>query len=122
MPGLTGLTSNEARYLALVMYLDAGFDSSAAVSRIQANLKALDTHPDSYREIAQKDIAAITGKTVTAATTVLTAEQAVQQAFALYKQSGLDDNAALARVQVILPQLAATPANYAQLVQTDLAR
>ncbi len=51
----------------------------------------------------------------------LTAEQAVQQAFALYIQSGLDQNTAMAKIQQILPQLSAQPNAYAQIVQQSLA-
>ncbi len=51
----------------------------------------------------------------------LTAEQAVQQAFALYIQNGLDQNTAMAKVQQILPQLSAQPNAYAQIVQQSLA-
>ena len=51
----------------------------------------------------------------------LTAEQAVQKAFALFVQSGLDQNTAMAKVQEILPQISAQPDAYAQFVQQALA-
>ena len=51
----------------------------------------------------------------------LTAEQAVQKAFALFVQNGLDQNTAMAKVQEILPQISAQPDAYAQFVQQALA-
>ena len=51
----------------------------------------------------------------------ITFEEAVQQAFALYVNSGLDQNAAMIRVQAILPQLMAAPSAFVQIVQADLA-
>ena len=64
---------------------------------------------------------ASTTATATATASSITAEQAVQKAFALYVQNGLDTNSAMTRVQTVLAQLAAAPANYAQIVQNDLA-
>lgn len=61
------------------------------------------------------------GAIASATASTITAEQAVQKAFALYVQNGLDTNSAMTRVQTVLAQLAATPANYAQIVQNDLA-
>lgn len=55
-------------------------------------------------------------------TPTITAEQAVQRAYALYVQGGLDSNSAMTHVQGILSQLAAAPDTYAQLVQNDLAQ
>lgn len=49
------------------------------------------------------------------------AEQAVQQAYALYIQNGLSSDAAMSRVQALVPQITAQPAAVAQLVQNDLA-
>lgn len=76
--------------------------------------------------------ASITAQTTPAAATpaisapstasAITAEQAVQRAYALYVQGGLDSNTAMTRIQGLLPQLAATPDSYAQLVQNDLAQ
>ena len=51
----------------------------------------------------------------------ITAEQAVQNAYALYVQNGLTSDAAMNRVQAVLPQLAATPSEYLRIVQKDLA-
>lgn len=61
-----------------------------------------------------------TTATATPAATSITPAEAVQQAFALYVQNGLDANSAFARVQAITAQLAAQPDNYAQFVQADL--
>ena len=51
----------------------------------------------------------------------ITFEDALQQALMLYINSGLDQNTAMARLQVILPQLIANPAAFLQIVQADLA-
>lgn len=58
---------------------------------------------------------------VVPAETGVTAEQAVQKAYALYVQSGLDSNTAMTRVQAVLSQISANPGAYAQIVQQDLA-
>lgn len=52
----------------------------------------------------------------------ITAEEAVNDAFALYVQSGLDANAAMAKVQGVLPQISANPSNYQAIVQKDLGQ
>ena len=54
-------------------------------------------------------------------TTGMTAEQAVQNAYALYVQNGLTSDAAMARVQAVLARLTAQPDAYIQIVQDDLA-
>ena len=51
---------------------------------------------------------------------VLTPEQIVQQAFALYVQAGLDQNTALQRVQAKMNDLVKQPANLTAIVQSDL--
>lgn len=51
----------------------------------------------------------------------VTAEQAVQNAYALYVQNGLSSDAAMARIQAVLAKLTAQPAAYVQIVQDDLA-
>lgn len=50
----------------------------------------------------------------------ITAETAVQKAYALYVQSGLTSDAAFARVQANLGKIVATPASYEQIVKADL--
>lgn len=51
----------------------------------------------------------------------ITAEQAVQNAYALYVQHGLTSEAAMNRVQTILAKLTAQPSEYLRIVQEDLA-
>ena len=51
----------------------------------------------------------------------ITAEQAVQDAYALYVQNGLTSEAAMNRVQTVLPKLTAQPSEYLRIVQEDLA-
>ncbi len=51
----------------------------------------------------------------------ITAEQAVQNAYALYVQHGLTSEAAMSRVQAVLAKLTAQPSEYLRIVQEDLA-
>ena len=51
----------------------------------------------------------------------ITAEQAVQNAYALYVQHGLTSEAAMNRVQTVLAKLTAQPSEYLRIVQEDLA-
>lgn len=51
----------------------------------------------------------------------ITAEQAVQNAYALYVQNGLTSEAAMSRVQAVLAKLTAQPSEYLRIVQEDLA-
>lgn len=51
----------------------------------------------------------------------ITAEQAVQNAYALYVQNGLTSAAAMSRVQAVLAKLTAQPSEYLRIVQEDLA-
>ena len=51
----------------------------------------------------------------------ITAEQAVQNAYALYIQNGLTSEAAMNRVQTVLTKLTAQPSEYPRIVQEDLA-
>lgn len=51
----------------------------------------------------------------------ITAEQAVQNAYALYVQNGLTSEAAMNRVQSVLTKLTAQPSEYLRIVQEDLA-
>ena len=53
--------------------------------------------------------------------TGITAEQAVQNAYALYVQNGLTSEAAMNRVQTVLTKLTAQPSEYLRIVQEDLA-
>ena len=50
----------------------------------------------------------------------ITAEQAVQNAYALYVQNGLTSEAAMNRVQTVLTKLTAQPSEYLRIVQEDL--
>lgn len=66
------------------------------------------------------------GTTAASANTVavpagITAEQAVQNAYALYVQNGLTSEAAMNRVQTVLTKLTAQPSEYLRIVQEDLA-
>ncbi len=58
---------------------------------------------------------------VQAAAVGITPQQAVQQAFAMYIQGGLDQNTALQRVQAKTAEIVANPSNIAAIVQADLA-
>ena len=51
----------------------------------------------------------------------ITAEQAVQNAYALYVQHGLTSEAAMNRVQTVLAKLTAQPSEDLRIVQEDLA-
>lgn len=51
----------------------------------------------------------------------ITAEQAVQNAYALYVQNGLTSEAAMNMVQTVLTKLTAQPSEYLRIVQEDLA-
>lgn len=51
----------------------------------------------------------------------ITAEQAVQNAYALYVQNGLTSETAMNRVQTVLTKLTAQPSEYLRIVQEDLA-
>lgn len=51
----------------------------------------------------------------------ITAEQAVQNAYALYVQNGLTSEAAMNRIQTVLTKLTAQPSEYLRIVQEDLA-
>ena len=51
----------------------------------------------------------------------ITAEQAVQNAYALYVQNGLTSEAAMNRGQTVLTKLTAQPSEYLRIVQEDLA-
>lgn len=67
-----------------------------------------------------------TGTPATSANTAavpagITAEQAVQNAYALYVQNGLTSEAAMNRVQTVLTKLTAQPSEYLRIVQEDLA-
>lgn len=114
----TSLTAQDAVQKAFALYVQSGLDSNSAFARVQAIVAQLGAQPDNYAQIVQNDLANAAGQVVSA--TGITAAEAVQQAFALYVQKGLDTNAAFARVQALTAQLAAQPNNYAQIVQTDL--
>lgn len=117
-PAATSVTPAEAVQKAFALYVQNGLDTNTAFARVQGITAQLATQPNNYAQIVQNDLASLSG--TAAAATGLTAAQAVQQAFALYVQKGLDTNTAFARVQAITAQLAAQPDNYAQLVQADL--
>ena len=51
----------------------------------------------------------------------ITPQQAVEQAFAMYIQGGLDQNTALQRVQAKTAEIVSNPTNIASIVQADLA-
>lgn len=110
------ITPAEAVQQAFALYVQSGLDTNAAFARVQGITAQLAAQPGDFAQIVQNDLA---GQTVAA--TGLTAAQAVQQAFALYVQNGLDTDTAFARVQSITAQLATQPDNYAQFVQADLA-
>lgn len=114
------ITPADAVQQAYALYVQNGLDSNTAFARVQALTAQLVTQPANYAQIVQNDLASLQGQTTVTATG-LTAQDAVQRAFALYVQSGLDTNSAFARVQAIVAQLATQPDNYAQIVQNDLA-
>lgn len=113
------ITPADAVQQAYALYVQNGLDSNTAFARVQALTAQLVTQPANYAQIVQNDLASLQSQTTVTATG-LTAQDAVQRAFALYVQSGLDTNSAFARVQMIVAQLAAQPDNYAQIVQNDL--
>ena len=113
-----GLTAQQAVDLAFQQYLAAGMDAQTAYARVQAILPQLTADPNSYGALVQSDLSAL-GIASTAAVG-LTAAEAVDKAYALYIQAGLDSATAYGRVQAILAQLTASPNNYAAIVQADL--
>ena len=115
------LTAEQAVQKAYGLYVQNGLDSNAAMSHVQGVLNKLAANPEGYAQIVSEDLKAATA-TATAAISSLTAEQAVQKAYALYVQNGLDSNSAMTHIQSILTQLAGTPDNYAQIVKDDLAK
>jgi len=88
------------------------------VCAISLNLPQLTADPNSYGALVQSDLSSL-GIASTAAVG-LTAAEAVDKAYALYIQAGLDSATAYGRVQAILAQLTAAPNNYAAIVQADL--
>ncbi len=117
-----GITPEQAAQNAYALYVQNGLDSNTALSRVQAIVPQLASNPAGYAEIVAGDLAALrSAAPAPAAPTGITAEQAVQLAYALYVQSGLDSDTAFARVQQIVPQLMENPAAYAQIVQNDIA-
>lgn len=117
---VASMTPADAVQQAYALYVQNGLDSNTAFARVQSLTAQLVTQPANYVQIVQNDLASLQGQTTVTATG-LTAQDAVQEAFALYVQSGFDTNSAFARVQTIVAQLAAQPDNYAQIVQNDLA-
>lgn len=120
-PVAMSITPAEAVQNAFALYVQNGLDTNTAFARVQAITAQLAVQPGNYAQIVQNDLAGLSGAAAGTATG-LTAAQAVQQAFALYIQNGLDTNTAFARVQAITAQLAVQPDNYAQIVQADLAQ
>ena len=96
----------------------ASYSAAAESAATAAVPAAVGTTPAAANSVAAT---ASTTAIASAPASAITAEQAVQQAFALYVQNGLDTNSAMTHVQTVLAQLAAAPANYAQIVQNDLA-
>ncbi len=122
----TGITPEQAAQNAYALYVQNGLDSNTAFARVQAIVPQLAANPGGYADIVANDLAALQAAVPAAPVTApvqagMTPEQAVQSAYALYVQNGLDSNTAFARVQAIVPQLAANPAAFAQIVQNDLA-
>ncbi len=115
------ITANQAVQNAYALYVQHGFNSSDAMSRVQSILPKIATDPANYEQLVNADLSAAVSSTAAAASSI-TADQAVQKAYALYVQAGLDSSSAMTHIQGILAQLAASPDDYVQLVQNDLAK
>ncbi|WP_165444074.1 hypothetical protein [Lachnoclostridium sp. Marseille-P6806] len=94
-------------------------DSDTAMNRVQTKMSELMSQPDSVDDIVQEDLNSLRVAATTAAIG-LTLEQAVQLAYQLYIQAGFDSATALARINIIMPQLTANPEAYSFIVQTDI--
>lgn len=119
----TGYTAEQAVQQAYSDYIGSGLSSNDAMTRINNLLPQIQANPSNVKNIVAADLAGVSDVTATGGATavLLTAEQAVQQAYALYIQAGLDSAAAMTRVQAILAQIVANPSNYLAIVQADLA-
>lgn len=91
------------------------------MSRVQSILPKIAANPTNYEQLVNADLSAVVSSAASAASSI-TADQAVQKAYALYVQAGLDSSSAMTHIQGILAQLAASPDDYVQLVQNDLAK
>lgn len=116
----TGLTAADAVQKAYALYVQSGMDSNSALARVNSKLAEFAAQPDSFAQIVQNDLASA-GAAVTAVAGGISVSDAVQQAYALYVQNGLNSDTAFARVQGLLTQIAAHPDSYAQIVANDLA-
>lgn len=114
----SGVTAQQAVELAFKQYLAAGMDAQSAYARVQAILPHLTTAPNNYSALVNNDLISL--RMATTAAVGLTAAEAVQKAYALYIQAGLDSATAYERVQAILAQLTAAPNDFATIVQADL--
>ena len=112
------VTAQQAVELAFKQYLAAGMDAQSAYARVQAILPHLTTAPNNYSALVNNDLISL--RMATTAAVGLTAAEAVQKAYALYIQAGLDSATAYGRVQAILAQLTAAPNDFAAIVQADL--
>lgn len=116
----TGLSATDAVQKAFALYVQSGMDIDSAMSRVQSKLAEFAAQPNSFAQIVQNDLASV-GTGASTAASGLSVNDAVQQAYALYVQSGIESNSALARVQNVLTQIAGQPDAYAQIVANDLA-
>ena len=116
--------SKNLRQLTIDQALASGYTACKVCSPGGSSSVAVTTTSAASTTAAVQTTPATTVSVVSAPTSSpsITAEQAVQRAYALYVQGGLDSNSAMTRIQGILSQLAATPDSYAQLVQNDLAQ
>lgn len=119
----TSYTAEQAVQQAYSDYIGSGLSSNEAMTRINNLLPKIQANPSDVKNIIAADLAGAGDVAATGGATavLLTAEQAVQQAYALYIQAGLDSAAAMTRVQTVLAQIMANPANYLAIVQADLA-
>lgn len=117
-----GFTAEQAVNRAYEKYVESGLSSSDAMSRINNILGQLQAAPSNVDSIVASDLAGVSDAAANGLTAVLlTAAEAVEKAYALYIQAGLDSATAMTRIQAILAQIQANPANYLAIVQADLA-
>lgn len=115
-----GFSAADAVNYAYQKYIERGFSNNDAMAHVNKILAQLQAVPSNVDNIVAADLAG-SSSTAAAATAILSAADAVDLAYKLYLQAGLDTTTAMARIQAVLAQLQATPAAYLSIVQNDLA-
>ena len=124
------ITPAQAIQQAFALYVNSGIDMTTAKQRVQEKAAEIIANPAGYAALVQPDVDALKAQLAAtaaaapaaapAATPAITPAQAIQQAFALYVNSGIDMTTAKQRVQEKAAEIIANPAGYAALVQPDV--